>query len=553
MSPRRASTRYRRGRVNLLRLASRHRTKTRRVIPRARRDLSPAQLFVLSFVGLVVAGAVGFRVLPGLYAPGADRLSWIDALFTSTSAVCVTGLIVVDTATHFSRLGQAYVLLLIQLGGLGMLGLASFVILTFRARLSLRQDSIASGGGAGGPSQNVRTRTLVRDVLLFTFLAEFIGFVALWLLWIDDFGTMHAAWHALFHSVSAFCNAGFSTFSDSLVGFQREPLTLLVISGGVIVGGIGFLALEELRLWLRAWRKTDVAQFRLSLHTRLVLATTLVLLLIGFVLFGALEWNNPQTIGPMSTIDKLKNAFFMSVTPRTAGFNTIDYGQTLQATNFTTILFMSIGGAPGGTAGGLKVTTVAVLVMMAWSRLKARATVDVWDRTIPSVTTLRAVGLFAFSFALVTAGIFMAAVVELDQRSEQTVALEADGSATAVDLAPEQPFSPATMPSTQPASTQPSTQPAQEPPARDVRPVPPVRPIEPTAFLDVMFEAVSAFNTVGLSTGITPSLTDSGRVLTILLMFVGRVGPLTIAAALSRNLPTSRSFKRYAHEDVAVG
>ncbi len=462
-------------------------------------------MFALSFAALVLVGTIGFKTLPGLYVDETDTLSWLDALFTSTSAVCVTGLIVVDTATYFTRWGQAYVLLLVQLGGLGMLGLASFVIVTFRSRLSLRNDALAGGGSATGPSSNVKTRFLVRDVLLFTLLAELIGFVVLLALFWGDFETAgEVAWHALFHSVSAFCNAGFSTFSDSLMGYQGQPLVLLAISFGIVVGGIGFLTLEELKLWVAA-RRTN-RTFRLSLHTRLVLATTLVLLLGGAAVYAPLEWGNPKTLGGLAAFDKLVNSLFMSVTARTAGFNTIQYGDTLQASEFVTVLLMSIGGAPGGTAGGMKVTTLAVLTAMAYSRFKARQTTDVWDRTIPAVTSQRAVGLFAFSFSIVTIGVLLFAIVELDQ---SFVGMDAKGRQVVMETR--------------------------------------------VTFLDVMFEATSAFNTVGLSTGVTNTLSDAGKVLTILLMFVGRVGPLTIAAALSRNALRSRTFRRYAHEDVVVG
>jgi len=492
-------------------------SRRRRVLSR----LGPAQLFAATFLGLVLLGTLGFKALPGLYAEGKEPLSWLDALFTATSAVCVTGLIVVDTGTHFTRLGQAYVLLLVQLGGLGMLGLASFVILTFRSRLSLRQDAIATGGSAMPASGNVRTRSLVRDVLVFALLAELAGFALLFALWANDFPAREAAWHALFHSVSAFCNAGFSSFTDSLVGFQDRPATLAVIAAGVVVGGLGFLTLEELKLWLRARRKRR--QFRLSLHARVVLTATLVLVLAGAAVIGPLEWGNPRTLGHLNVLDRLGNALFMSITPRTAGFHTVSYDQTLQATNFATILLMSIGGAPGSTAGGIKVTTVAVLVAMAYSRFKARSTTDFFHRTVPPVTSQRAVGLFAFSFSIIAGGVFLLAVVELDPGPVDATAASALGG---------DPYSPDAL---------------DEVARRGIAEV------GRGDFLDVMFEATSAFNTVGLSAGDTSELSTGGRLLTIALMFIGRVGPLTIAAALSHGAAPTRTFRRFAHEDVVVG
>lgn len=478
------------------------RTGPRGKLRRLRRSITPAQLLALVFLGLVAFGTIGLRALPGLYAEGVEPLGWLDALFTATSAVCVTGLIVVDTATYFSTWGQLYILLLIQLGGLGMVGLASLIIVAFSGRLSLRQDALARGSAATGAATNVSTRGLVRDVLIFTFGTEFLAFVALWALWWPRFGAGDAAWHAMFHSISAFCNAGFSTFSDNLIGIQNEPLTLLVIMGAVVVGGIGFLTLEEIKLWFRAKRAQRA--FRLSLHTRLVLGSTLVFVLSGWVLLGALEWSNPRTLGPLGPTDALVNALFLSVTPRTAGFNSIDYAQAEQSTAFGTILLMSIGGAPGGTAGGIKVTTVALLLAMAYSRSKARRTTDIWDRTIPEATSQRAVGLFTFAFSIVTAGILLLCITELQTKY---VGFAASGESLSVSM----------------------------------------------QFLDLMFEAASAFNTVGLSTGLTSQLTPPGQILIIVLMFVGRIGPLTFAAALSRHEAQQRLIRRFAHEDVVVG
>ena len=476
----------------------------RRLIPWHRRpvSLTPAQTLVLAFAGLIVVGTAGFEVLPGLYAEGARPLSWTDALFTSTSAVCVTGLIVVDTATHFSVWGQLYILVLIQLGGLGMLGLASLVIVAFNRRLSLRQDALAGGGMTRPAAAQVATRGLVRDVIVFTAAVEFVAFAALWVLWWPDYGPRDAAWFAAFHSVSAFCNAGFSTFSDSLVGFQERPMTLWVVMAAVVAGGIGFLTLEELKLWVRG-RAVGPA-FRLSLHSRLVLTATLVALVAGLLLLGVLEWENPRTLGGLGFADRLTNAAFLSVTPRTAGFNTVDYTLVHSATAFGTVLLMFVGGAPGGTAGGIKVTTVAVLLAMAHSRGRGRRTTDVGDRTLPEATTQRAVGLFAFAFGVLVLGVLLLTITELD--------------VSYANLAPDG-----------------------------------HRLTEPTAFLDVMFEAASAFNTVGLSRDTTAELSPAGRILVTVLMFVGRVGPLTAAAALSRSNPADRLVRRYAQEDVVVG
>ena len=449
--------------------------------------LSPPQLFVASFLLLIGLGTVGFKVLPGLYT--GPPLGWVDALFTATSAVCVTGLIVVDTATYFTGWGQAYVLLLIQLGGLGMISFTSVIIVALGQRLSLRHEALA--GAAAEVVRDVDYRSLLKSIVRFTLWAEVLGTVLLYLCWVPRFGWGDAAGHAVFHAVSAFCNAGFSTFSTSLMGFQANLPLLLVVMALVVVGGLGFLTLEELRLWGQARRGEK--RFRLSLHSQIVLGTTLALIVGGWGIFTAFEWTH--TLADMPWGQRLVNGLFASVTPRTAGFNTIDYAQAAPETNVLTIIFMAIGGSPGSTAGGLKTTTVALLGLLAWSRLAGHPTVSLSGRTVPSGTLQKAMGLFVVTFGVLTAGVFGFTLTELPSDV---------GAATA-------------------------------------------------SFLPHLFEAVSAFNTVGLSTGVTGELSTGGRLLTVLLMFIGRVGPLTFAAAMAREAPRIAGGFRYAHEDVAIG
>ena len=454
---------------------------------------------------MILFGTLGLKLLPGLYT-GAE-LGWTDSLFTATSATCVTGLVVVDTATYFTPKGQLFLLLLIQLGGLGMLGLASFVIITLGSRLSLRQEALAGHAGAGGAAQDVPFRSLMRDVLIFTFGAEAIGFVMLWGLWTiaplsPEMSFTETGWHALFQAVSAFCNAGFSTFSDSLMGMQQRPVTQIVIMAGAMAGSLGFLTMEEIKLWIQARRRQR--KFRMSLHTRLVLVTNAILIVVGLVVLASLEWRNPNTLGPMGVGHKVVNALSSSITSRTVGFNTVDFDEMAPGSKFVTVLLMAIGGSPGGTAGGVKVTTIAILAAMAWARLRGRTTTDLWDRTLPTATTQRAVGLFAFVFSFMTVGILILTVTEMAPEAISAAAAQAG------------------------------------------------RP-EPHDFLDYMFEVASGFNTVGLSTGPTPELSRPGRVVLVAMMFVGRVGPLAFAAALSRDEPAQRKVQRFAQEDVIVG
>ncbi len=447
------------------------------------RRLTAPQLFVGSFTILIVSGTIGLKFLPGLYT--GEPLNWLDALFTATSAVCVTGLSVVDPATHFTMRGQAFLLVLIQLGGLGMLTFTSLVIVALGGRLSLRQEALSAGSPMEVGQHQINPRLLLRDVVVFTLLFESVAALVLYFLWVPHLGWEGAAWPAIFHSISAFCNAGFSTFSDSLMSFHECPLTLGVLSVLIVAGGVGFLTLEELYLHYKARR--EQRNFRLSIHSRLVLVTTALLLVGGWVAYMSLEWNT--ALADIPTGHKLTNALFMSVTARTAGFNTIDHAKASDAGNFTTILLMSIGGSPGGTAGGLKTTTLSLLLILAWSRYRGCEVASVWSRSLRKETTDRAVGLFVIAFATVTVGILLLTVSESGYPHG--------------------------------------------------------------GFLMRMFEAVSAFNTVGLSMGLTSHLSEPGRVIVIALMFLGRVGPLALATALA---VTSKVGKfRYAYEEVVVG
>lgn len=445
--------------------------------------ITPPQFFVASFGLLILIGTLGLKLLPGLYT--GEPLSWLDALFTSTSAVCVTGLSTFDMATRCTWAGQAWILLLIQLGGLGMLTFASMIIVALGRRLSLRGEAMAVSGLEAAP--HIDPKLLTFDVVRFTFYIEGAGALILYLLWIPKLGFAGALWPAIFHSISSFCNAGFAVFSDSLMSYQRSPLVLLVHMVLIVAGGLGFLTMEELALRYQAGKKQKV--FRLSLHSRIVLITSLGLLVIGWILFCIFEWN--ATLSELPIFHKLTNGLFMSVTSRTAGFNSINYGEATDSSNFLTIILMTIGGSPGSTAGGIKTTTFALIGLLAWSRLKGDVATTFWNRSIRNETTARAVGLFVISFGIVTAGIFMLTVTETFRNKE-------------------------------------------------------------AQFLDCMFEAASAFGTVGLSTGITPQLSTVGRWTAVFLMFLGRVGPLTLTAVFMVRQSRESSF-RYSYEDVVVG
>lgn len=447
------------------------------------RGWTAARLFVASFAGLVLAGTVGLLVIPGLYV--GDGLGVVDAFFTATSAVCVTGLIVVDTATYFTPLGQAWILVLIQAGGLGILTFTTFLLSLLGGRHLEMEEAV---GGHVAVLRNPSFRSLLFTVVAVTFAVEGLGAGALWLTWRESLGAGPAAWHAVFHAVSAFCNAGFSTFSDSLVGLRTSAPTLITVMALVVVGGLGFVVVEDLRA---RYLHRDVR--RLSLHSRLVLTTTAALLLGGFGLF--LWFESRATLGDLTWGDRIVNAVFLSVTPRTAGFNSVDYDAVTNPSLVLTMLLMVVGGSPGSTAGGIKTLPVALLVLLLGSRLRGRRHVAAFDRTVPWETVHRAVGLVVGGLALLALASFVVLTTE-------ALTHEAQGRAGLVRL---------------------------------------------------VFETVSAFGTVGLSMGVTGELSVPGRLVLPVLMFLGRVGPAAVLASMVSARSSVRTEVRFAHEDVALG
>jgi trk system potassium uptake protein len=444
-------------------------------------EISSAEQFVISFLGLIALGTLGFKLLPGLYQ--GEGLSWTDALFTATSAICVTGLIVVDTETYFTFWGQAYILLLIQFGGVGVLTFATLIITALGGRPSLRAEQAVSG--TQHHLANISAKKMIFDILKFTLFCEAVGAVILYLLWSPDLGAQ-AIWPAIFHSVSAFCNAGFSTNSQSLIPYASHSLTLMTIAALIVMGGIGFVVMEDL---IGFFRFDSKHSNRLATHTKMVLWGTGLLILAPVALFAMFEWN--RTLDGLTWGDKLANALFLSITPRTAGFNAIDYGKASDSTNFLTIMLMSIGGAPGSTAGGMKVTAFMLLLLLAWSRIRGRHQIIVFDRSIPEATIRQATGLFVVMFTITIVGVLILQMSD-DPLSKDNLILQRG------------------------------------------------------------FEVVSAINTVGLSMGITAKLTVPAKLFAIMLMFVGRVGPLALSSAVDSRM-SQREDYRLAQEDVMIG
>lgn len=440
-------------------------------------------MFVLSFIALISAGTLGLKLIPGMTVAG--HIGWIDSLFLVTSAVCVTGLATIDISTQFTWLGQAWILLCFQLGGLGIVVLSSFIILALGGRLSLRFDTAI---GSGDVAPRLNRKKLVRDIVIFTFAIEAVGFLLLFSLFGQEMPVRQAAWHAAFHAVSAFCNAGFSTFEGSLIAYEDNTSVLFVITILAVLGGIGFLVLEET---YRRLKPSKGPRYRVSLHTKIVVVTTALLIFFGALGSALIEWDNPRTLGALPVWERVTNAYFMSAMSRTCGFNSIDYSGETSAGSLWSMVLMTIGGSPGSTAGGIRTTTFAILILLAWSRFRRQSIVSVWSRTIPTETTQRAVGLAFFTLTMMTFFSLCLVLAEGPRGADDNV-------------------------------------------------------------MPYIFEIVSAFNTVGLSMGVTPDLSEAGKLITTLAMFLGRVGPLTFVAAIAlADTPQDRRF-RFAKEDVVI-
>jgi potassium uptake TrkH family protein len=420
--------------------------------------LHPARIIAIGFASVIAIGTL-LLSLPFSTAGGAPRAPIITALFTSTSATCVTGLIVVDTATYWSTFGKFVIAILVQIGGLGIMAFGSMLAYAVSARIGLRLRMAAQTETSAMNLGDVRR--LLRSVVIFVAGVEIVVAVVLTLrFWLSaDEGFVDAVGLGAFHAVSAFNNAGFSLFGDNLVAFVTDAWVVVPIAVAIVIGVLGFPVLAEMR-------QSALRPGTWSLHTKLTLATTAVLLAVGFAAFLALEWSNPATLAPLDGADKALAAGFQSVTPRTAGFNTLNYADMHQSTWLLTSVLMFIGGGSASTAGGIKVTTFALLGFVMWSELRGSGDVTIFRRRAATAS----------------------------QRQALTVALLSIGVVIAATLA--------------------------------------LVTISGLPLGQVLFESISAFALVGLSTGITDRLDDLGQVLLIVLMFVGRIGPATMGIAL---------------------
>ena len=445
---------------------------------------SPTRVTALGFLVLILLGSL-LLMLPQVST--GESLSPVDALLNSTSAVCVTGLTVVDTGTAFTTWGHWLLLLLIQTGGLGIMTLSTILILLARGRSSFNSRLIIrdtlSGTGTRTPGR------ILRDVVFFTAAFEGMGLLLLFLVWLPHHSPGKALELACFHSVSAFCNAGFSLFSDSFSGYATNWLLNLVVAVLVIAGGLGFVVLSELKYRLvgrehRCWS-------RYSLHTRLVVAVTVLLLVVSTLLILLMEWDN--TLAAYSWPNRLLASFFQAVNARTSGFNSLPVNGLANETLFVLIIFMFVGASPGSCGGGIKTTTMATLVLEGWARLRGKERPQLFNRSISRRSVNRAVTVLLLSVLVVSLGLMLLLITE--------------------------------------------SGPLPHPDTRG-------------KFLELLFEAVSAFGTVGLSTGGTGELSVAGKLTVTVLMFVGRLGPLVVGLAVSRT-PGARYY--LAEENIMIG
>ncbi|MBA1335790.1 MAG: KtrAB potassium uptake system, integral membrane component KtrB [Firmicutes bacterium] len=439
--------------------------------------LEPPQILVLGFAAVILLGT--FLLMLPISTRSGENAGFLNALFTATSAVCVTGLVVVDTGTYWSTFGQAVVMMLIQAGGLGFMTVATMIFMALGKRINLRERLVIQEQLNQYTLQGVVR--LTKYIILGTLMIEGIGAILLSIRFVPELGFARGIYYGIFHAVSAFCNAGFDIIGEyrSLTPYVSDFVVSGVVVTLFITGGLGFSVLAEV---------TQLRRFRrLSLHTKLVLSITGILLALGTVLIFVFEYTNPATLKPLPFAAKVLSSFFHSAAPRTAGFNTLSTADLTNASKFLSIVLMFIGGSPGSTAGGIKTTTAGVLIWTVVSVIKGREDTEIYNRRITKDIIYRSLSVAIISMLLIILTVTILSLTEA------------------------------------------------------------------ASFIEVFFETTSAFGTVGLSLGITPHLSPIGKVMIIITMYAGRVGPLTIAFALAQRQRRSRGKLRYPEEKILVG
>ena len=448
--------------------------------------LDPPQVLVIGFAVIIIVGMV-LLSLPIAAAPGTEKATMVDSLFTATSAVCVTGLIVRDTAVGWSTFGQVTILILVQIGGLGFMTMATLILMLMGRRVGLRERLVLQEALNEFSLQGLIS--LIKKIVIMTFSFELIGTMLFSIRFIPQYGFADGLYKSVFHSISAFCNAGFDVMGNftSFTNYNKDFLVNFTLILLIIIGGLGFTVLIDIA------KKKNFK--RLTLHSKVVLSMSALLISIGFIFFLVMELSNEKTIGmeKLNAFDKAIAALFQSVTARTAGFNTIDQNSLTMPSKFMTTILMFIGASPAGTGGGIKTTTFAVVILIVFTVLKGRHEITLFDRQVIRGIAYRAVAITFIGFIIVVIIAMILSVAEQDNMS---------GLAS---------------------------------------------------FDNIMFEAVSAFATVGLSSGITPSISVTSKIFMIITMFAGRIGPLTLAFAFSRRYNRTRIKYKYPEGKIMVG
>ncbi|MCY8224948.1 TrkH family potassium uptake protein [Bacillus haynesii] len=433
-------------------------------------QLSPSQLLVLVFLFFVILGTLLLKMPAATPKP----IGWIDTLFTSTSAMTVTGLAVVDTGTDYTMFGQFIILVLIQLGGLGIMSFAVLIFIMLGKKIGLKERLLIQQSlnqtSLGGIIK------LIKSLFIYSFAIEMLAMLILAVKWVPEYGFARGFYYSLFHAVSAFNNAGFSIWPDSLMRYEGEPLVNLVISFLFIIGGIGFTVLSDL------WHKRSFK--KLSLHSKLMIYGTFIINLAAMIFIFLLEYQNQKTLGMLPLTEKLWGAYFQAVTPRTAGFNTTDIGSLRESTITLLLLLMFVGAGSASTGGGIKLTTFLVILLSVITFLKGKKHISIAKKTLKDQLIIRSLAISTISVLLILTAVFFLNITE------------------------------------------------------------------PKPFLAILFEVVSAFGTVGLSMGITADLSPIAKMLIIFIMFLGKLGPLTLAFSLAR--PEQENI-RYSSEDILTG
>lgn len=455
--------------------------------------LSASQTIMAGFACMILIGALLLN-LPAASKSG-ESIGFINAIFTAASANCVTGLIVVNTMAHWTLFGKAVILLLIQIGGLGFMTLITIAMLLMRRKVSLRsRQTIQASFNQENIGGMVR---LVRHVIYVTVLFEVVGALFLAVsFWLSGTTSIpRAIGQGVFHAVSAFCNAGFDNIGpEGLMPFQRNIPVNIIIMVLIIAGGIGFTVWGEIAELLKNRRKHSLRSrlHRLSLHCKIVLAVTGILIAAGTVFFLIVEWSNPRTLGGMPVWEKIQAALFQSVTLRTAGFNTIPQDGLTEISQFFSCILMLIGGSPAGTAGGIKTVTVGIIIVSMLSVIRGRNKLEAFGRSLPLDLLQKALSVVSIMLSVVFVSTVLLHFTELNN-----------------------PY--------------------------------------PHTFLDLLFETCSAAGTVGVTTGITPHLSDAGKLILIICMYIGRLSPITVVVALNKKLRGGDDSIGLPSERVIIG